>query len=68
MIGWAHIGGGHDAQSVENSIFTEGNELTDMKAMVNNAALCHFDDDPRPIARFPKGKGEAKAWGACWHA
>ena len=44
------IEGGYDAWAVGHSIFTQGNGWTDLKAMIKDAALCHFDDDELPAA------------------
>lgn len=44
------VGGGYDARAVGHSIFTQGSDWTDLKAMVKDAVLCHFDDDELPAA------------------
>ena len=44
------IEGGYDARAVGHSIFTQGIGWTDLKAMVKDAVLCHFDDDELPAA------------------
>ena len=36
--------GGFDARALGFSIFTQGEDWADLKAMVRDAALCHFDD------------------------
>ncbi len=39
------IEGGYDARALGYSIFTQGRDWDDLKAMVQDAVLCHFDDD-----------------------
>ena len=43
-------GGGYDARAVGHSIFTQGHNWSDLKAMVKDALLCHFDEDELPAA------------------
>ena len=40
--------GGYDARAVGHSIFTQGSDWTDLKEMVRDAVLCHFDDGDAP--------------------
>ena len=40
--------GGYDARALGYSIFTQGEDWADLKAMVKDAVLCHFDDDRVP--------------------
>ena len=40
--------GGYDARALGYSIFTQGEDWADLKAMVKDAVLCHFDDDSVP--------------------
>ena len=40
--------GGYDARAVGHIIFTQGSDWTDLKEMVRDAVLCHFDDDDHP--------------------
>ena len=42
--------GGYDARAVGHSIFTQGSDWTDLKEMVRDAVLCHFDDDELPVS------------------
>jgi hypothetical protein len=42
--------GGYDARAVGHSIFTQGSDWADLKEMVRDAVLCHFDDDELPAA------------------
>ena len=44
------VEGGYDARAVGHSIFTQGSDWADLKAMVKDAVLCHFDDDELPAA------------------
>ena len=36
--------GGYDARALGHSIFTQGEDWDDLKVMVRDAVLCHFDD------------------------
>ena len=40
--------GGYNARAVGHSIFTQGRDWADLKAMVKDAVLCHFDNDEMP--------------------
>ena len=40
--------GGYDARALGYSIFTQGEDWAELKAMVKDAVLCHFDDDSVP--------------------
>lgn len=40
--------GGYNARAVGYSIFTQGHDWADLKAMVKDAVLCHFDDEEMP--------------------
>lgn len=43
--------GGYSAHAHRHGIFTEGMDWEDLKAMVRDAVLCHFEDsDPPTIA------------------
>ena len=44
------VEGGYVARAVEHSIFTQGIDWTDLKAMVKDAVLCHFDEYELPAA------------------
>ena len=37
--------GGYSAAAVGYSIFTQGDDWADLEYMVQDAVLCHFDDD-----------------------
>ena len=39
------VEGGYNARALGYSIFTQGEDWTDLKAMVKDAVLCHFGDD-----------------------
>ena len=36
--------GGYEARAVGYSIFTQGDDWDDLKYMMRDAVLCHFDD------------------------
>ena len=56
------VGGGYDARALGHSIFTQGDDWADLKAMVREAVLCHFDDDALPkVIRLHLVKDEAIA-------
>ena len=39
--------GGYNARALGHSIFTEGDDLDDLRAMVKDAVACHFNErDP----------------------
>ena len=40
--------GGFDARALGHSIFTQGDDWNDLKAMARDAVLCHFDEDDAP--------------------
>jgi hypothetical protein len=40
--------GGYEAKALGHSIFTEAETLEELRAMVKDAVLCHFDDANRP--------------------
>jgi hypothetical protein len=40
--------GGYTARSLGEAIFTEADNLDDLRAMVKDAVACHFDDGKRP--------------------
>ena len=40
--------GGYDARAFGYSIFTQGEDWNDLKAMARDAVLCHFDEDNVP--------------------
>jgi hypothetical protein len=40
--------GGYEARALGHSIYTEGETLDELKAMVQDAVRCHFDEDSRP--------------------
>ena len=40
--------GGYDARALGYSIFTQGEDWNDLKAMASDAVLCHFDVDDVP--------------------
>ena len=42
------IEGGFGARALGYSIFTQGEDWADLKAMVKDAVLCHFGDEAEP--------------------
>ena len=40
--------GGYEARALGHSIFTQGDDWNDLKAMVRDAVLCHFEEDNAP--------------------
>lgn len=40
--------GGYEARALGHSIFTQGDDWDDLKVMVREGVLCHFDDNERP--------------------
>ena len=42
------IEGGYDARALGYGIFTQGDDWDDLKEMVQDAVICHFDDDCAP--------------------
>ena len=50
--------GGYEARALGHSIFTQGDDWDELKKMVRDAVLCHFDegDAPRVIRRRPDAR------------
>ena len=42
------VEGGYDARALGHSIHTQGESWDALKEMVEDAVLCHFDDDCAP--------------------
>ena len=40
--------GGYDARALGHSLFTQGEDWNDLKAMARSAVLCHFDAENMP--------------------
>lgn len=40
--------GGYSAHALGHSIFTQGDDWEDLKAMAKDAVLCHFEEDSVP--------------------
>ena len=40
--------GGYEARALGHSIFTEADTLDELKAMLQDAVRCHFDEASRP--------------------
>ena len=43
------VEGGYDARALGYSIFTQGEDWADLKAMVKDAVRCHFDEENMPV-------------------
>ena len=44
--------GGFIASGLNDSIFTDGETLQELKSNVRDAVLCHFEDDNRKMIRL----------------
>ena len=54
--------GGYSARALGYSIFTQGEDWDDLKAMVKDAVLCHFEEDDAPrVIRLHLVRDEAIA-------
>lgn len=54
--------GGFDARALGYSIFTQGEDWADLRAMVKDAVLCHFENEGRQrVVRLHFVKDEAIA-------
>ncbi|MDE2691444.1 MAG: 2-oxoisovalerate dehydrogenase [Acidobacteriota bacterium] len=53
--------GGYDAKALGHDIFTEGDNLDDLKWMVRDAVLCHFDEGAPRVIRLHHVTDEAIA-------
>ena len=42
------VEGGYDARALGHSVFTQGEDWNDLKAMVRDAVRCHFDGENMP--------------------
>jgi hypothetical protein len=40
--------GGYTARALGESIFTEADDLDQLRTMVRDAVMCHFEDEDRP--------------------
>ncbi len=53
---------GYDARTLRHSIFTQGDDREDLKAMAREAVLCHFGDEHAPrVIRLHQVRDEAVA-------
>ena len=56
------VEGGYDARALGYSIFTQGEDWADLRAMVKDAVACHFDEGHGPkVVRLHFVKDEAFA-------
>ena len=63
-----HMEGGFNARAFGHSIFTEGDDWDDLKAMVRDAVLCHFDgEDTLKVIRLHLVTDEARFAGKPTH-
>ena len=54
--------GGYEAHALGHSIFTQGDDWNDLKAMARDAVLCHFEEGSAPrVIRFHPVREEAIA-------
>ncbi|MDP9076240.1 MAG: 2-oxoisovalerate dehydrogenase [Bacteroidota bacterium] len=42
------IEGGYNAKAIGESIFTQGDDMDDLKANIRDAVQCHFDENNIP--------------------
>ncbi|MBA4147688.1 MAG: 2-oxoisovalerate dehydrogenase [Verrucomicrobia bacterium] len=42
------IDGGFNARALGHSVFTQGDTLEEIRSMVKDAVICHFDEGQRP--------------------
>ncbi len=52
------VEGGYDARALDYSIFTQGEDLEDLKSMVKDTVRCHFDDRVAREIRLRLAKDE----------
>ena len=53
------VEGGYDARALGYSIFTQGEDWTELKSMVKDAVRCHFgEDDVARVVRLHLVKDE----------
>jgi hypothetical protein len=46
--------GGYTARALGEAILTEADDLDQLRAMVRDAVMCHFDEEDRPrVLRLP---------------
>lgn len=42
------LDGGYEARAVGASIFTQGDDISDLKTQIKDAVNCHFEEDKLP--------------------
>ncbi len=42
------VEGGYTARALSESIFTEGDDLTELRSNIRDAVECHFDENEKP--------------------
>ena len=45
--------GGYEARALGHPIFTQAEDLEELKAVVQDAVRCHFDEGARPLVIRP---------------
>ena len=45
---WSTPEGGYEARAVGHAIFTQGTDWDDLREMMRDAVLCHFDEGKAP--------------------
>jgi predicted RNase H-like HicB family nuclease len=56
------VDGGYEAKAIGESIFTQGEDLEDLKVQIKEAINCHFDENNMPkIVRLHFVKDEVFA-------
>ena len=47
--------GGYDAKALSHAIFTVGDMIEEIRAMIKDAVRCHFDEEEMPNIHILKG-------------
>lgn len=43
------VEGGYEARALEYPIFTQAENLSELRAMIKDAVICHFEEFERPL-------------------
>lgn len=46
------VDGGYEAKAIGESIFTQGEDLDDLKSQIKEAVNCHFEENNMPEISF----------------
>lgn len=46
------LDGGYEAKAIGESIFTQGEDLDDLKSQIKEAVNCHFEENDMPEISF----------------